>query len=138
MNFELDAVSTRQRSKEGVAITIYRLDTFEPYVVNGETVTITILGPDSDDYRKELRARTERRLKEAASGVELDEDAFRIGILAAMTKAWTGIFHKGTADPVPCTPDAAAELYVQIPAIRERMETAFNNRANFMTPSSNS
>lgn len=99
-----------------------------------EGTTVTLLGSDSDLYRKEMKKRAEQSLNQKSSRnkkVDLDE-AQRKGaeLLAKLTTGWTGIFEGKTE--IECKFDNCVKMYLKYPWLREQVETFISDRGNFM------
>lgn len=116
---------------------------FQVVTPDGKTldgVTITLLGADSDVYRKLSNTQGNRRLTAVTGrrgGItttmeEVDNDG--LNALVAATVAWTG-FEEG-GQPIPCTPKNARRLYTRLPWLRRAADAFVNNDANFLKASS--
>jgi hypothetical protein len=126
---------------------------FELRLVNPKTqenlgLYITVLGKDSDAFRRLSAEQNRRRLTKMTKGgvvrfgtlsaEELDADA--VDLLAACTVRWRE--DEGVAAPkdtltingdeVPCTRANAVSVYTRFPWIREQVDTAIGDRANFI------
>lgn len=112
----------------------YALDLLDAH--NRKTgLTIRVLGRDSTEYQKVFKEQGRQRLHrmQKTGSVkltqdELDEDS--LDLLAAVTKEWN--FKAKDGSPYPCTPSNAINLYRDFPYIREQVETATNDRENFI------
>lgn len=98
---------------------------------------ITVLGTDSETYRRTLNAQT-RRMQERARKTrrpstpeEIDEDALQL--LAAVTTGWRAELELDKGVPFPAFSKAAAvDLYRRFRWIREQVDQAVGDRANFL------
>lgn len=110
-------------------------------------IFITVLGQDSDEFRRVLAEHNQRRVdKFMRNGVyrpgpltmqELEANA--IDLLAASTKAWRDAdakVAKGTIvmdeKAYPCNRENAIRIYTANPWIREQVDLEVGNRANFL------
>lgn len=108
-----------------------------PEGTQGEALTITLAGTDSDVYRDALKARARQRLnqqkkkKNKEEQVDFDE-AERKGIelLARCTMGWNHISDNGK--PVPFNTNNAITIYTKYPWIKEQVDTFMADRSNFL------
>jgi hypothetical protein len=96
---------------------------------------ITLRGADSDTYQRKLREHQRRRLdqlnrtrKVTQSPEAIESEA--IELMVAATIGWRGIERDEVE--VSFSGDAARALYTEFPAIREQVDQAINERANFL------
>lgn len=122
----------------------FDLEIINPKTLEGTGLVITILGEDSEEYRKITTSQQQRRIKKSIAQRsrnevpldEIDEDA--LDTLAACTKGW---YNKDKSDvtldgkPFPFSTSNARTLYERIPVIRAQVEAGIKDRANFMPPS---
>ena len=130
---DLAAIDTVKGANEGFDVQIYHPGTNEDL-----GITITILGKDSDEFQKVSRAQSKKRMARLAKGggfrtnaisvEEIDRDGLEL--LAACTKSWSGVIIEGKA--VDCSKDNAIDLYERFPWIKEQVDTAMGDRANFI------
>jgi hypothetical protein len=102
-------------------------------------IFITVLGADSDLYQTALRTQQRRRMERLARGKrtpitpeEIEEDA--LALLAGITTAWRtapGVTLDGQAFPA-FSQNAAKQIYQRFPWIREQVDQAMGDRANFL------
>lgn len=126
---DLRKLDTVKAANQGATLEITHPGTGD--VLDG--MTITLLGSDSDIYRKEVRKRTEQNLnnRKKQSKVDLEEAEIRgCELLAKLTKSWTGI-EEGKQE-VECTFDNAVRIYREYRWIREQCEAFIADRANFI------
>jgi hypothetical protein len=140
--FDLTTLDTKTAANEG-----FEMEILHPVTLDGTGFMITVLGEDSDAYRKITHQQQQRRLKRAMSsrkGVvaasealdDLDDD--QLEVLSACTKAWR--MSDGSAvmlneKPLACSPENSRTLYAKLPVVRRQVEAAMGDRANF-TPRS--
>ena len=96
---------------------------------DGASMTITLLGKDSDAYVKQDNANTNRRLAQGTR-LKITAEALRadsIALLARCTVGWDFA--------TPCTYEAAIQLYNMFPAIKEQADAFITDRGNFTQPS---
>jgi hypothetical protein len=71
----------------------------------------------------------------ATSTVPVEEiESDGLELLAACTKSWSGVVIEGKQ--VAFSHEAAADLYTRFPWIKEQVDTAIGDRANFIKGSS--
>lgn len=103
-------------------------------------IFITIMGTDSDEFRKIRSAQNRQRVAKLSKGnrtiVSADEiDAAAIELLVACTKSWrdgTKITITLRGEELPCIPMNVEKLFKAMPWIREQVDVAINDRANFI------
>lgn len=142
MNFDLNDIDTKKLSEAGVALQIKRLDGTPLVNAAGESVTITLLGPDSAKYRALTRESIKKRLDRRVTGAsdvtmdDLDQiERETIEILVVCTVGWTGV-RTPEGETIACTQDNARRLYENYPVVREQVDAFVGNRANFLQASS--
>jgi uncharacterized membrane protein YcgQ (UPF0703/DUF1980 family) len=143
--FDISALDTKTAANEGCEFEVQH-----PATLDGTGLLITVLGEDSEAYRKITHHQQQRRLKRALASrkgsagandalEDLDDD--QLEILAACTKAWR---MKDDSDvkldgkPLPCTAENARALYERFPVIRAQAERTLLDRANFTQRSASS
>ena len=98
----------------------------------GEPITISIVGMDSDQFRARHRAIINRRLnagkKAKVTAEEIETES--IGTIAACVTGWAGVNLDG-AD-LTFTIDNVKALLARLPFIREQLDEAIADRANFL------
>ena len=132
-NIDLSSIDTVKGSNEGFDVQIYHPGTNEDL-----GISIHVLGKDSDEFIKVSRAQSKKRLAKMSKGgfrntapvpvEEIDQDS--LALLAACTKSWKGVIVEGKA--IECTPDNVVMIYERFPWIREQVDTAIGDRANFI------
>ena len=129
---DLANIDTIKGANEGFDVQIYHPATNEDL-----GITINVIGKDSDEFQKITREQTKKRMQKATKGgfrnvtipvEELEEDSLKL--LAACTKSWKGVVENGKA--IECTKENAMAIYEKYPWIREQVDTAIGDRANFI------
>jgi hypothetical protein len=104
--------------------------------VDGKPVTITLVGADSEVYRKSFRATINRamakRTRKVSTVEETEVDA--INTLARCTMAWKGLAMRGQI--LECNFENARMLYTTYRWIKEQVDGFVTDRANFTGTSS--
>jgi hypothetical protein len=98
-------------------------------------ITIRVMGKDSDRFKeisnKQNRARMAKAQKSRKLEIDPDElDDAVVNLLAACTLSWDGMILEG--ESLDFTKDNAVMVYSRFPWIREQVDIAINDRANFM------
>ena len=83
---------------------------------------ITVMGPDSKQYRDAVR-KFQMKLLEKVEGADIE-------LLVSVTKGWRGL-KEGKKD-VEFTAEAAKDLYVKAPFIASQIDRFIADRKNFM------
>lgn len=131
---DLSTIDTVKGANEGFDVTIYHPGTHEDL-----DIVIRVLGKDSDEFNKITRAQNKKRMAKMSKGgfragsippEEFERDG--IELLAACTLSWSGVVIDG--EEVKCSKESAAELYERFPWIKEQIDTAIGDRANFIKP----
>ncbi|MDH7787650.1 hypothetical protein QBD01_003677 [Ochrobactrum sp. 19YEA23] len=105
-----------------------------------EPITITLVGTDSDVFRKAQRTILDRRLnqkgKTKLSAAELEEEA--VTTLISCTLGWSGIVLDG--EELAFSAENVRKLYsrTDLPWIRDQVDEFIADRANFLKPSATS
>lgn len=118
------------------------IEIIHPVTKQGTGIFVTIYSCDSETYKKVSRKQLNRRLKNPGrrvAGVQITSEeieAENIETLVTCTKSWRGVGWSGEAAENGVLPFSAANaelLYKRVPTIREQVEAAINDRANFLT-----
>lgn len=145
---DLSELDTRKGAEAG-----YELELVNPG--NGEKlgIFITVYGADSDRYQEKAKNIARKRMHElqrrgrAPTREEIDQG--NIDLLVTATKAWRTV-SQDPEDPgeepvlvvngeaLPCTPVHARTVYETYPWMREQLEGAIAERANFLPDSARS
>lgn len=104
--------------------------------VTGEDlgITIQVLSPDSDEYRKAaLQLQNEniryiRKNRGKTTAERISQEA--MDLLVAITQGWSGVVENG--QPVPFSPDNVRRVYTEYPFIKEQVDEFTADRRNFM------
>ena len=129
---DLATIDTVKGSNEGFDVRIYHPGTNEDL-----DITISVLGKDSDAFQKISRAQNKKRLAKMQKGgfrttaaplEEIESDG--IDLLASCTTGWAGINVNGKE--IEFSKDNALMIYEGYPWIREQVDTAIGDRANFI------
>ena len=130
---DLSTIDTVKGSNEGFNVQIYHPGTNEDL-----DITITVLGKDSDAFQRISRAQNKKRMAKMQKGgfrnttvpiEEIEQDG--INLLAACTTGWTSIVIEGKE--IEFSTDNAIQLYQQYPWIKEQVDIAIGDRANFIS-----
>ena len=134
---DLAALDTIKGSNAGFEVSIYNPSTNEDL-----GLFITVLGKDSDEFQRVSRAQQKKRMAKLTKGgfrnpsvpvEEIEQDS--IALLAACTKSW---MQDGkptiTMDKkeLEFSVDNAIALYERFPWIKEQVDVAIGDRANFI------
>lgn len=143
MKFDLDSLDTKSLSDTGVDMVIHQFGTTEPLVArNGGTVSLKLLGPDSDKYRTFTRVQVQKRLQKN-SEIRLfvpnleEAEADSLDMLAACTVGWANVLDREGVE-IPFSSESARILYVNYPVVREQADLFVVTRANFLKAPSGS
>lgn len=134
--FDLSALDSTTAANEGAVLHLRHPATGRPLEdAEGNPITITLAGSDSDAYRKAQRQITNRRLAETKrrgglklTSEELEEEA--LDILAVCTLAWSGIVVEGEA--LACTAANARKVYQRFSWIKEQADEFIGDRSAFL------
>lgn len=128
---DLLTLDTKAHAQAGAVLSLEHPATGEPVGVE-----INLMGSDSEAFRgkkRELeRARADKlRRARSRSAVDLSTtDNESCALLAACTTGWTGV-EKGKKE-IPFSVQAAEEIYMELPWIREQVDAFVGDRANFL------
>lgn len=133
--FDLSTLKT-VKADTGAVMDVLHPQTDEP--IKG--MTITLLGQDSEVYRKIQKVRQQATINRMAKGkkaVDLDAEKLAedtIDDLVKLTVAWEG-FREGKAD-LQCNEETVRRIYSD-PAyawLKEQVQAFIGDRANFFLP----
>lgn len=132
----------------------FEFELVDPSSGDGTGMFITVLGVDSDEYRKRVDAVQQARAQKLFRGGQFrpnaistpaEDRAKEIEIQAATTKSWRTVTpgepgEDSTVVPTlnfrgkdyDCTPENAKLLYAGIPPMFEQAQQQARNRANFV------
>ena len=131
---DLAKIDTVKGSNEGFDVRIYHPGTNEDL-----DITISVLGKDSDAFQRVSRAQNKKRLAKMQKGgfrnisaplEEVERDG--IDLLASCTTGWTGVIVSGKE--IEFSKDNAVMIYEGYPWIKEQVDIAVGDRANFIKP----
>ncbi|MCK5605398.1 hypothetical protein KAR91_26135 [Candidatus Pacearchaeota archaeon] len=130
---DLAALDTVKGSNEGFDVQIY-----DPGTNEDIDIVISVLGKDSDAFNKISRSQNKRRMAKMQKGgfrnvatppiEEVESDG--IELLAACTTGWTGVVRDGKV--IEFSKDNAVMIYKGYPWIKEQVDIAIGDRANFI------
>ncbi len=129
---DLSLMDTVKGSNEGFDVRIFHPGTNEDL-----EITINVLGKDSDAFQQLSRAQNKKRMAKMSKGgfrnttppvEEIERDG--IDLLAACTTGWTGIIVE--EKEIEFSKDNAVMIYESYPWIKEQIDTAIGDRANFI------
>lgn len=130
---DLATIDTVKGSNEGFDVRIYHPGTNEDL-----EITINVLGKDSDAFQKVSRGQNKKRMAKMSKGgfrntapvpvEEIESDG--VLLLAACTTRWSGIVID--KKEIEFSTDNAVMIYERFPWIKEQVDTAIGDRANFI------
>ena len=129
---DLSSIDTVKGANEGFDVQLYHPGTNEDL-----GVTIQVLGKDSDEFQKISRAQSKKRMERMSKGgfrnpvvspEEVEQD--NLNLLAAVSRGWNNVIVDGK--PLPFSKENALMLYERFPWIREQIDAAIGDRANFI------
>lgn len=129
---DLSALDTKKGAEEGFRIELRHPKTNEPLV----GWWIHVLGSDSDTYQNQLREFQrlradvfKRNMRVTYTPEERENEGLEL--LAAATRGWSDKLMLDGA-PLQFSQDAAKKLYARFPWIKEQVDAAVADRANFL------
>ena len=130
---DLSSIDTVAGANAGFDVQIYHPGTNEDL-----GIIIRVLGKDSDEFQKISRAQSKKRMAKMSKGgnfrntnlplEEIERDS--LDLLAACTKSWAGVKLEGK--DLECNAANAVMIYERFPWIKEQVDTAIGDRANFI------
>jgi len=131
---DLANMDTVKGSNAGFDIKIYH-----PGTLVDLGITITVLGKDSDEFQKVSRSQQKKRMAKMTKGgfraqnltpppEEIEADG--LDILAKCTTGWSGVIVEGKE--IEFSVDNATMIYTRFPWIKEQVDVAVGDRANFI------
>lgn len=123
-----------EREAQGAVVPIVKKNG-DPYKAkDGSPSTISVVGSESEQYRKAQMTRQRRRLRSRRTNIEPEDlRADRIAIAAACVTEWHGWEENGK--PMECTPDNARRL-LGYEHILEQVEAGIERHADFFDSNS--
>ena len=130
---DLAAIDTVKGSNEGFDVRIYHPGTNEDL-----DITISVLGKDSDLFQKVSRNQNKKRMAKMQKGgfrnttsIPIEQvESDGVDLLAACTTGWTGVVID--KKEIEFSKDNAVMVYERFPWIKEQIDTAIGDRANFI------
>lgn len=129
---DLSSIDTVKGSNDGFNVQIYHPGTNEDL-----GITIKVLGKDSDKFITVSRGQNKKRMAKMTKGgfrttaipvEEIEQDSLML--LAACTVGWVGVVVDGK--DLDFNEDNAVMVYERFPWIREQVDAAMGDRANFI------
>lgn len=127
----------------------FTLTLFHPVTQLDTDMKITVLGQDSDKFKELVGAQNQERVKKLTKGGQFrakvatlkEIESNSIQILAGCTTGWENVCEGKDQEtkaplPLPFSLENAVSLYTKYPWIKEQVDEAIGNRANFMPSSS--
>lgn len=134
---DLATLDTKKGSEEGFEFQVTHPKTGEPL-----EIWITVQGMDSEQFQSTIKAQQRKRMdrltRRKAQAITPDEiEAEGYDLLATITIGWrTGEKFTLDGQPFPAFSKAAAkQLYARFRWIREQVDEAMGDRANFLPKS---
>lgn len=124
---EFEALCTRDTHEEGAEVQI-----MDPSSGKMTDLYITVLGPDSREWRKTVKADL-RKIWSRKKGEEITEDDLiqsDIDKLVAVTVGWRGMKNKG--EDMPFSKEAVRTLYERSPRIMDQVDVFMADSRNFI------
>ncbi len=130
---DLAAIDTVKGSNDGFDVQIYHPGTNEDL-----DIIISVLGKDSDQFQKISRGQNKRRMSKMSKGgfrnvstppvEEMESDS--IDLLACCTTGWSGVVID--KKEIEFSKENAVMIYDRFPWIKEQVDLAIGDRANFI------
>lgn len=129
----MDLMQIAPPVNEGVIMQVRHPQTGEVLEQNGEPVTITLLGTDSDAFEKVSDGAVNRRIKSAGRLLPLAEEQRTIAIemLVACTLAWKGIGIEDGKD-LEFNKANAKIVYTKLKWLRIQADAFIGDKENFI------
>lgn len=131
---DLSVLDTRKAAEEGAKLQLrHPVDDTPLTGDKGEPITITVIGTDSQTFKRAMHAQADRRINKPNSRrvmtmQSVEDDS--INLLVAATIDWEGIVVDGKE--LPFSNENAHALYERFPWIREQVNIFVGDRANFL------
>jgi len=147
---DLAKLDTAKGANEGFEVELYNPSTNEDLGIK-----INLLGKDSDEFQRVSRAQSKKRLARLTKGgfrsnatppiEEIEQD--NIELLASCTRGWRTLAKKDkegkvvepekttltvSGNELAFSKENAVDIYTRFPWIREQVDTAIGDRANFI------
>lgn len=129
-SIDLSEFDSKKGAEEGFKLNLRHPKTNQP-----TSAWIHVLGADSDAYQERIREFQRQRSEILKRNMRAtfdpsDRAAQELDLLVAMTVGWEHIERKG--QPIAFSQEEARKLYAQYPTIREQVDAAIHDRANFL------
>lgn len=130
---DLSSLDTRKAAGDGAKYQLRHPVEDTPITTDdGKPVTITVIGTDSEAFRRAAQAQANSRLKHGqrsrVTAETVESDA--TDLLVACTTGWSGIVVDGKE--LDFSAENARALYDRFPWIREQVSAFAAERANFL------
>lgn len=122
---EIGEICTREAHEQGAEINI-----LHPATGEETDLFITVLGPDSREWRKAIKTDLTKLLAKKAQGIT-EEDLVDSDIdkLVSITSGWRGLTDKG--EEVKFSPEKCKQLYSDSPRIMDQVDRFIGDSRNF-------
>ena len=129
---DLSSFDVSEAASRGATLILRNPATGEDlFADDGKPITITLLGSDSSEYRKRIRATANQRINSRKKRTVEQIEQESIEMLAAVTQGWCGIVVDG--EEVAFSQDEAKKLYRRFSWITEQVDEFVSDRSNFLT-----
>ena len=122
---DLDYINTSQESG-------YEVEILHPKTGESLGMWVSVAGPDSDKARRAIQRGVDRALRaqrtRRPSSADIQDNYVRQ--LAETCISWKGFQENG--QPIEFTPENVAKVFRRFPFIREQVDAAAADRANFI------
>jgi len=142
--FDLSSLDTVKGSNEGFDVNLYNPSTNEDI-----GIIVTVLGKDSDVFNKISKQQNKKRMDrlskngfragKVASPSQDEVEADNIELLASCSTGWKTVDGKDSKDSIPIDKkdlpfsiENAKAVYARFPWIKEQIDVAIGDRANFI------
>lgn len=130
---DLSTIDTAEMANAGAPMHLHGPNGAPLFTDEGDPITITLLGDDSDALTKLDRQTTNQHLRGGNTVTAELAEAKHLNRLARATVAWSGITVDGKA--LDFSEEAARELYRRFKWIRGQAAVFISDRANFLRAS---
>ena len=127
---DLNELNDRLCNSGAATMTVTHPVTGDALTHDGQEVTISVYGKDSDVARKAMKAAAQKAMNKRVQRADLDSAIHSAAsLLAACTAGWSGVTEGG--QPVEFSTANACELYTKYHWLREQVDEFIGDRANF-------
>jgi hypothetical protein len=134
---DIFSLDTKAAANEGAVLEL-RDSVGKPLLKpDGNPVTITLRGADSDVYTAASNQLTNRAVRNRSKGIFATAEMLQADTIELLTKcivAWDGLTHRPTpeSEPVPFVfNEANAKTLLRVNYVREQVEQFVNDRGNY-------